>query len=367
MTRHELRAVLAGDGYDAVRARAGGVRRAGRRRPGHDPRDGAAGARARGGVDGGALRALPALPRLRALLSRRGRRARSRPPGAAPAQPGALAPRDRRGRADSRARVLSAGDRAVTQPSRAGADRARALRRRRDEPDPDGAGRRLRGRAGAGGGAGGQPVLEQAAARAPGGAAPRLPAAAAGVRYNPRGRRTMAGETFDRTLEDLGNIVHLEHVNVRVPDQQLATQFYIVALGGTRDPYLMVGLDNMWCNFGHSQFHLPTAAPQVLRGVTGLVVPDFDELPARLAAAADRLKGTKFSYKVEGDHADVTCPWGNRLRLHRPSARFPRMELGMPYVEFPVREGTAAGIGRFYREIMAAPATVTTNGSVAAE
>ena len=177
----------------------------------------------------------------------------------------------------------------------------------------------------------------------------------------------MAGETFDRTLEDLGNIVHLEHVNVRVPDQQLATQFYIVALGGTRDPYLMVGLDNMWCNFGHSQFHLPTAAPQVLRGVTGLVVPDFDELPARLAAATDRLKGTKFAYKVEGDHADVTCPWGNRIRLHRPSARFPRMELGMPYVEFPVREGTAAGIARFYREIMAAPATVTTNGSVAAE
>jgi hypothetical protein len=177
----------------------------------------------------------------------------------------------------------------------------------------------------------------------------------------------MAGETFDRTREDLGNIVHLEHVNVRVPDQQLATQFYVVALGGTRDPYLMVGLDNMWVNFGHSQFHLPTAGPQVVRGITGLVIPDFDELPARLAAAADRLKGTRYSYRVEGDHADVTCPWGNRIRLHRPSPRFPRMELGMPYVEFPVREGTAAGIARFYREIMAAPATVTTNGSAVAE
>ena len=28
---------------------------------------------------------------------------------------------------------------------------------------------------------------------------------------------------LDRTLEDLGNIVHLEHVNVGQPDQHLAT------------------------------------------------------------------------------------------------------------------------------------------------
>ena len=83
----------------------------------------------------------------------------------------------------------------------------------------------------------------------------------------------MAGETFDRTLEDIGNIVHLEHVNVRVPCQQTATQFYVVALGLTRDPYLMVGLENMWINVGHSQFHLPTADAQVLRGFTGLVDP----------------------------------------------------------------------------------------------
>jgi len=177
----------------------------------------------------------------------------------------------------------------------------------------------------------------------------------------------MAGETFDRALEDLGNIIHLEHVNVRVPDQQLATQFYVMALGLTRDPYLMVGLENMWINIGKSQFHLPTAAAQVLRGVTGLVIPDFDELPARLAHAAERLKGTKYSYKVEADHADVTCPWGNRIRLHRPSPKWPRMELGMPYVEFPVPAGTAAGIARFYTQIMNAPSKVVTNGSVAAE
>jgi hypothetical protein len=177
----------------------------------------------------------------------------------------------------------------------------------------------------------------------------------------------MAGETFDRKLEDLGNIIHLEHVNVRVPDQQLATQFYVVALGLTRDPYLMVGLENMWINVGKSQFHLPTAAAQVLRGVTGLVIPDFDDLPARLAHAAEKLKGTKYAYTVAADHADVTCPWGNRIRMHRPSAKWPRMELGMPYVEFPVPTGTAAGIARFYTQIMNAPAKVVSNGSAAAE
>jgi hypothetical protein len=71
----------------------------------------------------------------------------------------------------------------------------------------------------------------------------------------------METRTFDRRQQDIGNIVGLEHVNVRVPDQQIATLFYVVGLGLTRDPYLMVGLDNMWINAGQSQFHLPTGAP----------------------------------------------------------------------------------------------------------
>src|SRR2546425_58848 len=72
-------------------------------------------------------------------------------------------------------------------------------------------------------------------------------------------------QTYDRGAQDIGNIVALEHVNVRIPSQQLATAFYVVGLGFTRDPYLMVGLENMWINVGQQQFHLPTADPQVLR------------------------------------------------------------------------------------------------------
>ena len=52
-------------------------------------------------------------------------------------------------------------------------------------------------------------------------------------------------QQFDRAAEDLGNAIHLEHVNVQVPDQRLAQLFYASGLGLTRDPYLMVADTNM--------------------------------------------------------------------------------------------------------------------------
>ena len=64
-------------------------------------------------------------------------------------------------------------------------------------------------------------------------------------------------QQFDRAAEDLGNSIHFEHVNVTIPDQRLATLFYVAGLGLTRDPYLMVSDTNMWVNVGRSQFHLP--------------------------------------------------------------------------------------------------------------
>lgn len=79
-------------------------------------------------------------------------------------------------------------------------------------------------------------------------------------------------QPFDRSKEDLGNAIHFEHVNIQVPDQRLATLFYVAGLGLTRDPYLMVSDTNMWINAGRSQFHLPSGRPQVLRGHVGLVI-----------------------------------------------------------------------------------------------
>ncbi len=163
---------------------------------------------------------------------------------------------------------------------------------------------------------------------------------------------------FDRTTQDIGNIVEFGHVNVRVPDQRLAILFYVAGLGLTRDPYLMVSVDNGWINVGTCQFHLPVGPAQVLRGVTGLVMADIDALMARLAIVAPRLAGTAFGFARSGDQVDVTCPWGNRIRVHAPDLqRFGPILLGMPYVEIDTAPGTAAGIARFYREILLSPAS----------
>ena len=162
---------------------------------------------------------------------------------------------------------------------------------------------------------------------------------------------------FDRAAEDLGNSIHLEHVNVQVPDQRLATLFYVTGLGLTRDPYLMVSDTNMWVNVGRSQFHLPTGAAQVLRGRTGLVISGRQALLDRLASVAPKLAGTAFGFSEHNDYVEATCPWGNRLRCHEPDAeRFGRITLGIPYVEFDVPVGTAKAICAFYPEIMEIPA-----------
>ncbi len=163
----------------------------------------------------------------------------------------------------------------------------------------------------------------------------------------------MKPSTYNRATQDIGNIVEFGHVNVRVPDQQRAIVFYLMGLGLTRDPYLRTGVENAWINVGTCQFHLPVGPAQVLRGVTGLVMPDLDALVARLTKVAPRLQDSKFAFARNGDSVEVSCPWGNRIRVHAPDAtRFGRMTLGMPYVEIDAAPGTAARIARFYEQIL---------------
>src|SRR5262245_57920471 len=159
----------------------------------------------------------------------------------------------------------------------------------------------------------------------------------------------------EHTEEDVGNIIALEHVNVQISDQALATLFYVVGLGGTRDPYLNVGLNNMWVNFGEQQFHLPTRTPQVIDGHIGLVLPNLDQLERRLQSIQDALKSTQFSFRREPDHVSVTCPWGNRFRCVASQPEFGDMTLGIPYVEFFVPRGAVEGILRFYETVFGAP------------
>lgn len=166
-------------------------------------------------------------------------------------------------------------------------------------------------------------------------------------------------QTYDRATDDVGNIVSLEHVNVCIPDQSVATSFYISALGLTRDPFMMTGVDNMWANIGSSQFHLPTRGTHVLRGYTGLVMPWFETMPARLAAASELLEGTQFAFEAHNSFIDVTCPWGNRIRCHPAGPEFGKMTVGMPYVVLDVPAGAAPAIADFYAKIMDAATAVT--------
>jgi catechol 2,3-dioxygenase-like lactoylglutathione lyase family enzyme len=173
-------------------------------------------------------------------------------------------------------------------------------------------------------------------------------------------------QVFDRAAEDLGNALHLEHVNVNIPDQRLAALFYVAGLGLTRDPYLMVSDDNMWVNVGRSQFHLPTGPAQRLRGHTGIVISGREALLQRLAAVRAPLAGTCFEFSDHNDFVEAICPWGNRIRVHEPdAARFGRVTLGIPYVEFDVPPGTAPGIAAFYRAMIETPAEVVEDGTVA--
>jgi hypothetical protein len=173
---------------------------------------------------------------------------------------------------------------------------------------------------------------------------------------------------FDRTTQDIGNLVEFGHLNVRVADQQKAIVFYVMGLGLTRDPFLTTGVDNAWMNVGTSQFHLPVGQPQVLRGRVGLVMPDLDALAVRLDVVAPRLSGSCFDFTCHGSYVDVSCPWGNRIRVHEPDAtRFGALHLGMPYVEIDTAPGTASRIARFYREVFAnlAHTTEDSEGSFA--
>jgi len=171
---------------------------------------------------------------------------------------------------------------------------------------------------------------------------------------------------YDRSAEDLGNIVGLEHVNLQIEDQGIGTLFYISGIGLTRDPYMMTSVDNMWINVGHSQFHLVTGKPQHLRGRVGLVVPDRAALLRRLENMRKPLAGTKFDFVEHADHVEATCPWGNTIRCHDPSERFDGMALGMAYVEFDVPVGAAKGIADFYRRVFSTMTSVDKTGDAPA-
>src|SRR5258708_14513163 len=118
---------------------------------------------------------------------------------------------------------------------------------------------------------------------------------------------------YDRAGEDIGNIVGLGHVNTAIPKQRLSTLFYVTGLGLTRDPFINTSTDNMWINVGQSQFHLPTGRIEVLRWITGLVLPDRAALLDRLARMRKPLAATRFDFRESNEGVETVSPWGNRI------------------------------------------------------
>ncbi len=163
----------------------------------------------------------------------------------------------------------------------------------------------------------------------------------------------MSNSAFDRNAQNVGNIVMLEHVNVTVPDIEMAALFYVHALGFTRDPYIDLGPDLMWINLGEQQFHLPAGEPQVIRGTVEVVVPSLTTTQARLEAMAPRLVDTLFEVRPASASLEVVGPWGNRIRCYEATMN-QRMQLGMRGVEFSIPRGSATGIARFYERVMGA-------------
>ena len=174
----------------------------------------------------------------------------------------------------------------------------------------------------------------------------------------------MSTRNFDRAEEDFGNVLNMEHINLTVPDQQLAALFYVTGLGFTRDPYIDFGTFNMWINVGEQQFHLPKRDAQRFRGHIGVVVPDLDGLKRRLDFIDRPMQGTAFKRDEKDDHIALSCPWGNDIRAFGPSFG---TSLGIPFAVLDVPRGSADGIVRFYNDVLGAPARVVENGERRAE
>lgn len=174
----------------------------------------------------------------------------------------------------------------------------------------------------------------------------------------------MSKRNFDRAEEDFGNVLNMEHINLTVPDQQLAALFYVTGLGFTRDPYIDFGTFNMWINVGEQQFHLPKRDAQRFRGHIGVVVPDLDGLKRRLDFIDRPMQGTAFKREEKNDHIALSCPWGNDIRAFGPSFG---TSLGIPFAVLDVPPGSADGIARFYNDVLGAPARVVENGERRAE
>jgi hypothetical protein len=133
----------------------------------------------------------------------------------------------------------------------------------------------------------------------------------------------------------------------------------------------------MWVNYGAQQFHLPFSAnPQIIDGVVGLVFPCLKTLEKNLQKIEQRLSGTNFQFKPINYEPigakltlldkifdkysknspkciEVTCPWGNRFRVHEHDASeepILKAKIGISYIQIYCPLNSSGKIAHFYQK-----------------
>ena len=164
----------------------------------------------------------------------------------------------------------------------------------------------------------------------------------------------------NQKLPEIGNILHLEHINFEGADHELATIFFMNGLGFTRDPYRRTDETNLGVNVGMQQFHLPRRGNPTppFYGEVGLVVPDLAVIKSRLDRLAEmgKFDATPYDLLMLDDATmRVMSPFGISLRLYPAGSLAFLKPMGLAYVDIPIKPGKAIQLQKFYRDFLKTP------------
>eukprot|EP00197_Chlamydomonas_leiostraca_P002747 CAMPEP_0202859776 /NCGR_PEP_ID=MMETSP1391-20130828/1749_1 /ASSEMBLY_ACC=CAM_ASM_000867 /TAXON_ID=1034604 /ORGANISM="Chlamydomonas leiostraca, Strain SAG 11-49" /LENGTH=422 /DNA_ID=CAMNT_0049538853 /DNA_START=174 /DNA_END=1443 /DNA_ORIENTATION=- len=170
------------------------------------------------------------------------------------------------------------------------------------------------------------------------------------------------------TAQDFGNVICMEHVNLEVPDLEVARMFYEEGLGLTIDPSKTGaqrgGSHVMWYNVGRQQLHIckgPHAQRLPQGGAIGLVLPDVGGVAHRLEGLQSQL-GDIAVTRLSHHTLEVKDPHGVTFIIHDVSAppgaqedaQQPVCDPHIAYLLLPCFPGTAVHIARFYADRLGA-------------
>ncbi|CAK0787190.1 hypothetical protein CVIRNUC_010406 [Coccomyxa viridis] len=179
------------------------------------------------------------------------------------------------------------------------------------------------------------------------------------------------GSAEDRA-EDVGGIIHYEHIQLYMPDLHKAYIFYCDGLGFTQDPGTWSkqrgGFKVLWFNLGRHQMHIVQKdVHQDTKGYITVVVRSLELVKKHLQEVEEALDGTQFRCQPKSVGGEeklfVTDPWGQEFMVLQggKAGDFP-ISMGMSEVQLPVHAGTSHAIADFYKEIFHARVEAPTAG-----